>query len=243
MVAEWLANGRTLPHCNDSDLTVNELLLAFVEWAERYYRKGGRETGEVMNIKYSVRCLRELYGPTLAGAFGPLQLKTVRRAIMGTDICRNEVNRRVRIVVRAFKWGVAEGMVPPSVHHGLKAVDGLRRGRCEVRETEPVRPVPDAFIDVVRPYVSRQVWGMVQLQRFAGMRPGEVCSLRTIDVDMSGRVWIFTPETHKTERHGREPIIYLVSRPASARGSPAVAPDGLDGLFVLPGGSGGRAPS
>ncbi len=33
--------------------------------------------------------------------------------------------------------------------------------------------------------------------------------MRTIDIDRSGRVWIFTPETHKTEHHGRERRIYL----------------------------------
>ena len=33
---------------------------------------------------------------TLARDFGPLQLKTVRQAIIDSGICRNEVNRRVR---------------------------------------------------------------------------------------------------------------------------------------------------
>src|SRR5262249_42823332 len=110
---------------------------------------------------------------------------------------------------RAFKWAVGEEMVPPSVHHGLKAVPGLRRGRADVRESEPVKPVPDAFVDAIGPHVSRQVWAMVRLQRLSGMRPGEVCGMRTIDVDPSGRVWIYTPESHKTEHHGRERRIHL----------------------------------
>jgi integrase len=50
---------------------------------------------------------------------------------------------------------------------------------------------------------------MVELQRLSGMRPGEVCIMRTIDVDTSGRVWIYTPETHKTEHHGKGRRIYL----------------------------------
>ena len=33
--------------------------------------------------------------------------------------------------------------------------------------------------------------------------------MRTIDVDTSGRVWIYTPESHKTEHHGRKRRIYL----------------------------------
>jgi hypothetical protein len=33
--------------------------------------------------------------------------------------------------------------------------------------------------------------------------------MRTIDVDTSGRVWIYTPKSHKTEHHGRERRIHL----------------------------------
>ena len=192
-----------------ADISVNELFEAFVEWAESYYRKGGRITGEVTNIKHAVRILRELYGLTPAQDFGPLRFDTVRQAIIKTGICRNEVNRRVRIIIRGFKWGVAKGMVPPSVHHGLQAVSGLRRGRCGVRESEPVRPVPEAFVDAIRPHVSRRIWAMIELQRRSGMRPGEVSCMRTIDVDTSGRIWVYSPETHKTEHHGRERKIYL----------------------------------
>ncbi len=124
-------------------------------------------------------------------------------------LCRNEVNKRVRHVVRAFKWAVSEELVRPSVHHGLKAVDGLRRGRADVRESKPVKPVPDAFVDAIKPHVSRQVWAMVELQRRTGMRPGEVCSMRTADIDTSGKVWTYTPASHKTEHHGKERKIHL----------------------------------
>jgi integrase len=145
----------------------------------------------------------------LARDFGPLQLKAVRQAMVDANNCRNVVNKRTSRIVRIVKWAVSEGMIPPSVHHGLRAVDGLRRGRCGVRESEPVKPVPDAFVDAIKTYVSRQVWTMVELQRLTGMRPGEVCFMRTIDIDTSGRVWTYTPASHKTEHHGRERRIHL----------------------------------
>jgi integrase len=50
---------------------------------------------------------------------------------------------------------------------------------------------------------------MIELQRLTGMRPGEVIAMRTIDVDTSGRIWMYTPESHKTEHHGRVRRIYL----------------------------------
>jgi integrase len=215
LVAEWLLRGRRLPLARsaaDGDITVNEMMLAYTEWADGYYLKNGKPTMEPVNICLALRSIRKLYGHTLARDFGPLALKVVRQAMVESGICRNEVNKRVRHVLRAFKWAVGEEMIPPSVHHGLKAVPGLRRGRSQARESEPVRPVSDAFVEAVRPFVSRQVWAMVQLQLFTGMRPGEVCIMRTCDLDTSGRVWIYTPESHKTQHHGRERRIYIGPR-------------------------------
>ena len=37
-----------------------------------------------------------------------------------------------------------------------------------------IRPVVDADVEAVRPFVSRQVWAMIELQRLTGMRSGEV---------------------------------------------------------------------
>ena len=183
--------------------------LSYIRFADQYYRKRGEPTGEVTNVKYALRHLRNLYGHTLARDFGPLALKAARQEIIGSGICRNEVNRRTRIIVRAFKWAVETELVPASVHHGLKAVSGLRRGRSDARETESVKPVPNACIDAIEPHVSRQIWAMVKIQQLSGMRPGEVCHMRTCDLDMSGRIWIYTPASHKSEHHDRERRIYL----------------------------------
>jgi integrase len=212
LIAEWLATGRRplVARSNSSaDLTINEMLEAYLHHADSYYVKNGQPTSEPANIRLALRPLRRLYGNTLAEEFGPLRLKAVRRAMIEFDLCRNEVNKRVRQIIRAFKWAVGEELVPASTHHGLKAVPGLRRGRADVRESEPVKPVPHALVDAIRPHVSQQVWAMVELQRLTGMRPGEVVIMRTIDIDTSGRVWIYTPESHKTEHHDRERKIHI----------------------------------
>ena len=212
LLAEWLSNGRRLPapaSAHGTDLSVNELSLAYLAFADGYYTKRGKPTSEPGSIRQTIKPLRQLYGHTLAREFGPLQLKAVRQAMIDAGLCRNEVNKRTGRIVRLFKWAVGEAIVPPSLHHGLIAVSGLRRGRADVRESEPVKPVPDAFVDAIRPHVPPQLWAMVELMRLSGMRPQEVCLMRTIDIDRSGRVWIFTPETHKTEHHGRERQIYL----------------------------------
>jgi integrase len=212
LVAEWLANGRRPPlpaGPGGSDLTVNELALAFLRWAEGYYRKGGKVTSEISNIKTAIRPLRKRYGHTPARDFGPLALKVVREELIKAELTRSGVNRGARMIVRLFRWAVENELVPPSLHHGLKAVAGIRKGQAGVREAEPVRPVPDADVDAIEPHVSAQVWAMVQLQRLTGMRPGEVVAMRTADVDTSGKVWLYTPASHKTEHHGRSRRIFL----------------------------------
>jgi integrase len=214
-VAEWTERTREAPSPAEGsaprpgDITISELALAYLRHADTYYRKGGEPTGEATNIRYAIRHLREGFGDSLAREFGPKRLKAARDSMVKSGLCRNEVNRRVRIIVRAFKWAVGEELISPAVHHALAAVPGLAKERCEVRESEPVGPVPDADVDAVLPCVSRQVRAMMQLQRYSAMRPGEVCRIRTIDVDTSGPTWWYVPDRHKVQHHGIERRIPL----------------------------------
>jgi integrase len=217
LIAEWTAQGGVSPPQAGSappsgpgdDPVIAELIRDYWRHAEVYYRKNGEPTTEVGMIKLATTPLRRLYGDTPARDFGPLALKAVRQEFVKAGLCRNEINRRTRLIIRMFKWAVENEKVPPSVHHGLKAVDGLRKGRCEVRESKPVKPVPDAFIDAVLPHVSRQVAAMIQLQRLTGMRPGEVIIMRAMDINTSGAIWEFCPDSHKTEHHEKNRLVFI----------------------------------
>lgn len=186
--------------------------MAFWKHAQGYYVKSGKPTGEIHALRDALRPLRELYGSTAAAEFGPLRLKALREAMVAKGWCRSLVNARVRRVKLAFKWGVANELVPPAVHHGLAAVAGLRRGRTEARESAPVLPVPDGDLNAALPHLCRHVAAMVKLQAFSGMRPGEVVAVRPCDVNRDGDVWEYRPATHKTEHHGRERVVFLGPR-------------------------------
>ena len=97
--------------------------------ATRHHVMNGKPPSEPVNIRLALRPLRQLYGDTLARDFGPVALHAVRQTMIDSGLCRSEVIKRVRHVVRAFKWAVSAEIVPPSVHHGLRTVSGLRRGR------------------------------------------------------------------------------------------------------------------
>ena len=216
VVGEWLAcNGRlpaTRAQTDKPELTISEMLSAFLDYAKQYYRRDGQPTKEVERLKMAMRFVAQRYGHTPASQFGPLALKAVRHQMIEKGLCRNMVNNYVGRIKFVFKWAVSEELVPPTVFQALSAVSGLRLGRSEARESEPVRPVPDTLVDGIRDHVSRQVWAMIELQRLTGMRPGEVMIMRACDLDVTGDVWLYRPYEHKTQHHGHERIVDLGPR-------------------------------
>jgi integrase len=123
---------------------------------------------------------------------------------------RGNINSCIGCIKRAFKWAVAEELVPSSVFHGLQAVAGLRKGRSTAKETAPIRPVSDEHVKAALPYLTPPVKAMVLLQQLTGMRPGEVIIMRPCDIDKSGvQTWVYRPESHKTEHHDIKRAVFL----------------------------------
>ncbi|MCZ6698150.1 MAG: recombinase XerD, partial [Planctomycetota bacterium] len=213
LIAEWLANCKQPGNPEgEFDLTITELIVRYWRHASRYYRKHGQPTKELEAIRASFRPLRELYGRSPSATFGPLKLKTVRKDMIDARLSRKTVNDRIGRIKRLFKWATANELGLADVFHALQAVEGLKRGRSDARETEPVRPVPDEHVDTVLKYVPRAVAAMIELQRLTGMRSGEVSIMRGCDLDMGGKIWTYTLERHKTEHHGHARIVYLGTR-------------------------------
>lgn len=223
IVAEFVTSGG-LPEVPTTGpaaigISVNELILAYLPHAERYYRKNGRATSELPLIRHALRLLRQHYGMTPAAEFGPLRLKALRKNLIDRSITRKSINQRIGRVKRLFKWGVENELVPPSVYHGLSAVPGLRKGRDDVVESTPVKPVADTDVNAILPFLNRQHRAMVQLEALTGMRPGEVCAIRPSEVDRDRDVWEYRPGSHKTEHHDRERVVYI-----GPRGQQVLAP-------------------
>jgi integrase len=236
VLAEWKTQGRRpaapAGQSAEAALSVNELILLFWRWAEKHYRHpDGRPTSELDGYRIALRPLKALYGHTPAGDFGPLALKAVReelirhsvtvrvkltepktgKLIWGAKVvreglARKAINQYVGRIKRVFKWGVSEELVPAAVLIGLQSVRGLEAGRTDARETPPV---PEAHVAAVLPYLTPQLVAMVRLQTLTGMRPGEVCAMRTADLETSGRVWFYRPRAHKTAYRGKSRVIAI----------------------------------
>lgn len=176
------------------DLTVNEMLAAFMQWAATHYRTAaGDPTTEISERVWSNKLIRELFAHTLAANFGPLALDSVRNRKIEAGWCRTTINRRIDRIRRAFKWAVSKEFVPAAVHQSLTTLAGLRRGRTAARESVPVKPVPVADVAKTLPFLGRHVRTMAEMQRLTGMRPGEVCAMRLTEIDRSADPWTYRP--------------------------------------------------
>lgn len=213
LIGLWAAGGGRLPPEPSADLTVCELLAAYLEHARLYYRQPDPDTGEPIStpqqyrIKKAIHFARELYGPRPAGEFGPLALQAVRSSMVQAGYARKTVNGLVACLVRAFKWAAANELVPGQSFVSLRSVEGLKAGRCPARETDPVLPVPEEDIPPVLKVVLPVVADLIQIQLLTAARPGELVRLRPVELDRSGPVWLYRPRTHKTAYRGHDKII------------------------------------
>lgn len=208
-IAEWLA-GEKEADTPQNEITIAEVIAYYWQHVKRYYvRADGSATHEQNNIRQAMRPLRELYGCTHAVDFGPRALKTVRQEMVARGWCRTNINKMVGRIKRMFRWAAEQEMLPGSIYQNLRTVPGLKRGRSEAKESKPVKPVNSEYVNAIKPYVSQQVWAMVQLQQLTGARSGEIVIIRPMDIDTSGKVWTYIPATHKTAHQGKERVIFF----------------------------------
>jgi len=217
LVATWEARGRRLPdqpdepeHRPATGPTVSRVLADYMQHVAVYYVDGdGNPTTTQGEVKQALAPVRAIYGKTPAREFGPKALKQVRQTMREKGWARPTINKRIDIIRRAFKWAVGEELVGPSVHEALRAVPGLRKGEAGVREGRDVKPVAEHVISATLPYVSDQVAAMIRLQLRTAARPGEIVLIRPIDLDTSGKVSTYEPESHKGSHRGDKRIIYI----------------------------------
>jgi integrase len=111
MIAEWLSSGRqpslspvrasithnsnltSLAITAEAARTVAEVLAAFWEHAERYYRKpDATPSPELGCILAAFRRLRKLYDDLPAAEFSPTKLKAVREHMIQSGLARTTIN-------------------------------------------------------------------------------------------------------------------------------------------------------
>jgi integrase len=190
-------------------LTVAELILSYLKWAEGYYRKHGRPTSEYPTIKAACGPLAKLLGDEPAASVRPSKWRDVQAEMVRRGWARGYVNDQLARLRRVFRWGVERELIPPAVLTGLESVPPLKRGRTAAPESKPIEAAPTADVLKAVEHCRPLLRAMVLVQLYGAMRPGEVRQMRGRDVDRSTDPWLYVPESHKTEHHGRARRIWL----------------------------------
>ena len=186
LIQEWLARGDSSVSNPDGDDDLTSTI-----WFSRSggmrnaLPPAGKPSKELANFRDTFRPVRRLYGGPCR-EFSPLKLKALRKVLIESGLSRNTINQRIGRIVHVFKSGASEELVPASIHQAAKTVSGLQKGRTRPRKrTRPTRS--RCARGCIRPFVPRQMWAMIELQRLTGMRSGEVVMMRTADLDRSGK--------------------------------------------------------
>lgn len=203
--------------------TVAVLVDEYTTWASQHYLPRNGQRSCIGNIMDAVRPLLVLAGAKHVEDFGADDLERIRdSATTGRWITddfpkckkwsRQTANRHIGRIRQMFKWGVKKKIVPQGVFFSLQSLEPLRRGFTKAIDYQPILPVSIEQIESTIPFVTPVVAAMIRVQMLSGMRPGEVCLLRPCDVNMSGSVWVYTPEFHKTDYLGHHRPIAIGPR-------------------------------
>ncbi len=185
--------------------SVKDLAKDYHAYAQGIYKKNGKKTTHLGQVKRAMEQLAEMYGTVPASELtGPMVAK-LRDAILSLGHYRDKKitvgtgNGRLVIWKQAYKWAREKELVNAVSMADVLAVAPLKVGRCAARVTAAVMPVSREDVDKTLAVCGQGIKDMVELQWLTGMRPGEVCNLRPCDVNRIKAVWIYCPHTHKTE--------------------------------------------
>lgn len=190
--------------CDEPVVTIADLVARFVSDHERYYLNAdGKQTGQLARIQTALEVPLRLFSDLPVDEFGALKLQVCRKEMIASGrFSREYLNTLVNCIRHVFRYGVEQELVKPETLASLKAVSAIKRGRTSLREATPILPVDSHIVEATLAHLAPTLAAMVQLQRFTGMRPGEVCIMRRGDIETTDdpqKPWTYTLSHDKTD--------------------------------------------
>ncbi len=209
----WLAAGGA----HQDIVTIAALTSAVIDWAEDRYVKSSGGGGEAKMIKHALgmldrtvtvrlpkRPIEEVYLPELpADEFTSVHMAAVQEQMIverhttgsragQLRFSRSYINAITRRVKTSFRQARRMGLVERETVIDLcESVAPVPAGHATVKETLPVEPVADHYVNAIKPHVKPMVWALVQVCRLTGMRIGEVLAMRVNMIDRSQDPWVY----------------------------------------------------
>lgn len=206
LCAEWVANGFRLPD-EEGPMLVTELCTAYFTDAKQRLAPSSLDP-----IKWTLKVWKSVYGGTPAADMTPLTMRALQVKMAELGNSRTTINERIRRIITVLKWGESRLFVPKGTHEHCRTVASLRRGGGG-KERPKRRPVSDDDVaKTVAAAPSPIVRDMIMVQKYTGMRSGELVAMRWCEISTKakkGGVWHYRPQAHKTEHHGHDRTIYL----------------------------------
>ena len=183
--------------------SIAELIKLFLAEVDEIYKA---PSAEPKAFRTSYKELLSHYGVTRAESFTSSDLELIRDKIKDRKkrkITRNTYLKNFQKIMRFFQWARDNRKIPSLVLADLQTVNPLA-SEAGLLKSEIRKPIDPKFVRVVFPFTRPQIVAMLELQLHIGMRSEEVCLMRLMDIDMSGKAWIYAPSQYKTKRLYKE---------------------------------------
>lgn len=193
----------------DASVTVAQVVCAYLDHLETK----GRSDHHIRECQRACETMVAMFGSLRASDFRARHMAMVREAMLAESakrererdrgararkLSRQTINSRFYKARSAFKVAAAIGLIDEDVVARLKVAEGVDRGDKRVRRTEPKARISRAQVEATLAKLPPAVGDVVRLQLHTGARPTEILTMRPIEIDRSGPVWIFTPANHKS---------------------------------------------
>jgi integrase len=107
-------------------------------------------------------------------------------------VCRKEINRRVKIVQKMWRWAVKEQLTPANrSSYEIQSVDSIPEGKMGTYDYVKIEPVNWDVIELTIEYCERVLGDMILIQWLTGMRPSELCRMTPGAIDRTADVWVY----------------------------------------------------
>lgn len=194
-------------------LKIRDLLLRYI----KYYTKiRDKDCRQVRNALSCMNVADDAILNCTPAKFKPKLLLYWRDRMIEAKWNRKTVNERVRTIHYICDHAVVHEWMKVETANALRCVRNLTFGDNRVAEPKKISEAKEEDIERLMPFLKPRIQSMVNIQRYTGMRPGELCDMTPGEIDMSmakeERVWLYKPTDHKNEWRGHKRVIVIGPR-------------------------------
>lgn len=170
----------------------NDIMRGYLLHCTSAYRKRGKPTGHVTQIRYATEYLKASgVGSTLVTDFGPNALRAFRDWLAADHHQRwnaTTIRQFVKLVRAGFRWAAGRELIPSTIADALVYVEPIRRGQIiagqQVRAARRRQSVPAEILEATCAKLTSHQALMVRVHALAAMRPSELCAMQRSHVQV-----------------------------------------------------------